>query len=307
MKKTITLLMLASAFQFCLAQDSGPVTITGNGHTDVQKPTNLSHSANRAHYANNSAALFPCDTLQTTFAGGNNHRGNMFDIVAINAVNIISFDAHPVGNTDYEIYYKVGTFAGSENNSAAWTLVGSATGVVAQPMGTPTPLPIVVNITIPAGQTYGWYVTSTNTTVSNYYTNGTAQGSVYTSDANIQFLEGVGLEYPFTGTPFTPRVWNGRIHYCDAATGIETILGTMPAQVFPNPVSTSAMINLHSSASLKNAELKLYNVMGEEAATISNINSNEIIFNRGNLSAGMYFFVVKEENALITKGKLTIE
>lgn len=163
----------------------------------------------------------PPTDLTTTFAAGNNHRGNMFDITAINSVTIQSFDAHPMGDTDYEIYYKVGSYSGSEANAAAWTLVGSATGVLSQGTGVPTPIPINVGVTIPAGQTYAFYVTSTNTAVSLNYSNGTTEGAVYASDANIQFLEGVGMEYPFTagGSIFSPRIWNGVIHY---STGVTT-------------------------------------------------------------------------------------
>lgn len=156
--------------------------------------------------------------LGTTLAGGNNHRGNMFDITAINTITITSFDAHPMGNTDYEIYYKTGTYAGSENTAGNWTLVGGATGIIAQPSGTATPIPIPVNVTIPAGQTYAFYVTSTNTSVSQNYTDGTSAGAVYASDANLQFREGVGIEYPFSGSPFSPRIWNGTIHYSPTTT-----------------------------------------------------------------------------------------
>jgi len=158
--------------------------------------------------------LPPPTSVSTTFAGGNNHRGNMFDIVALNTVTITGFDAHPQGNTTVEIYYKTGTFVGSEANAAAWTLVGSAP-VIAQPLGTPTPIPVNVNVSIPAGQTYAFYVTSNNTSISLNYTDGTALGNVYASDGNIQFLEGSGIGYPFTGGggPFTPRVFNGNIHY----------------------------------------------------------------------------------------------
>ena len=167
----------------------------------------------------------PVNMLTTTFAAGNNHRGNMFDIVATNTVTIESFDAHPMGTTDYEIYYRVGGHAGFETSAAGWTLVGTATGVPAQPQGTPTPIPINVNVTIPAGQTYAFYVTSSNTAVSLNYTNGTSVGNVLSSDANISFLEGVGMEYPFAngGTFFSPRVWNGNIHYSIAG-GMTTFL-----------------------------------------------------------------------------------
>jgi hypothetical protein len=158
-------------------------------------------------------------TLTTTMAAGNNHRGNMFDITATNSVTISSFDASPMGNTTIAVYYKTGTYAGFANTPGAWTLIGSA-AVTAMPAGTPTPVPVAVNVTIPAGQTYAFYVTSTNTAVSLNYTDGTAVGATYVSDASINFKQGVGLEYPFTagtGSTFSPRVWNGVIHYTTPA------------------------------------------------------------------------------------------
>ncbi|MDH4472887.1 MAG: PKD domain-containing protein [Fluviicola sp.] len=152
--------------------------------------------------------------LTTTLGAGNNHRGNMFDIVATNTVTITGFDAHPMGNTTIEIYYRPGTFVGFESNSAGWTLVGSV-AITAQPYGTATPIPLNVGVTIPAGQTYSFYVTSTNTSVSLNYSNGSSVGAVFASDANIQFLQGKGMEYPFAsgGAIFSPRVFNGIIHY----------------------------------------------------------------------------------------------
>lgn len=203
MKKHLRLLFLSAIVAFTSSNSNAQCSFT----------LTASDTSICAGDSTTLVATPPSNTVTTTFAAGNNHRGNMFDIVAINEITITSFDAHPMGNTDFEIYYKVGGFSGSENNAGAWTLVGSAAGVVAQPTGTPTPIPIPVNVTIPAGQTYAFYVTSSNNGVSLNYTDGTAQGSVFTSDANMQFLEGVGLEYPFSGTPFSPRVWNGNIHY----------------------------------------------------------------------------------------------
>jgi Secretion system C-terminal sorting domain/PKD domain len=154
-------------------------------------------------------------SILTTMAAGNNHRGNMFDLTAINTVTITQFAGSPMATTGIAIYYRVGTFVGFENNSAGWTLVGTAANVVPIGSPTPTPFPIPVNVTIPAGQTYGFYVTSTNTAVSLNYTNGTTLGNVFASDANLQFKEGKGMEYPFCngGSPFSPRNWNGRIYY----------------------------------------------------------------------------------------------
>jgi hypothetical protein len=135
----------------------------------------------------------PDQSLMASNTAGNNHRGNMFDIVATNSVTILSFDAFPMGNTTIEIYYKVGTWNGFANTPAAWTFVGSAPVAFT---GGFAPVPVNVNVTIPAGQTYGFYVTSNTMAISLNYSNGTSVGNVYSSDGNISFLEGGGMEYP---------------------------------------------------------------------------------------------------------------
>ena len=158
-------------------------------------------------------ATGPGQTLQASSLAGNNHRGNMFDIIATNAVEILSFDASPMGNTTIEIYYKVGTWNGFANSPSEWTFIGSAPIIYT---GGITPTNIPVNIVIPAGETYAFYVTSSNTSVSLNYSNGTNVGNVYSSDANISFIEGGGLDYPFTagtGSVYQPRIWNGNINY----------------------------------------------------------------------------------------------
>lgn len=238
--------------------------------------------------------------LQSTFAAGNNHRGNMFDITAISTVMIESFDSHPMANTSYEIYYKSGTYVGSENNAAAWTLVGSAANVVAQPQGTPTPLPIPVNVIIPAGQTYGFYVTSSNITVSQRYTNGTAVGNVFAQDASIQFKEGCGIEYPFASTPFTPRVWNGRIHYCTGLVGTENVLSTV-INVYPNPSSGTFTV----SGLPVNAKIKVMNLFGEKVLERVATSSEETIQLKN--AAGIYIYTITDEAGNSGTGKIVIE
>jgi|GEM_PF-814081 len=155
-------------------------------------------------------------TLATTLAGGNGNFGNMFDINALNEVTIQSFDIHgDTGATfDVEVYAKSGTWVGSENNPGAWTLIGTAPGVVSNGDGVVTPLNLTLNYVIPAGETHAFYVTPTDFSTGGFnYTNGTATGNVFASDANIEFLEGAGKNYPFTGTTFQPRVFNGNILY----------------------------------------------------------------------------------------------
>lgn len=207
-------------------------------------------------------AVGPINALTTTMAAGNNHRGNMFTISALNQVTITSFDAHPMGNTTIEIYYRSGTYVGFETSSAGWTLIGSA-AVTALPTGTPTPVPVPVNVNIPAGQSYSFYVTSTNTAVSLNYSNGTTEGAVFTSDANIQFREGCGMEYPFSngGGVFRPRNWNGVIHYTTpgAPTYLWSTGGTVPSIVENPAVNTvyTVQVNMPGCPSLLNDTLNI--------------------------------------------------
>ncbi|HRD37491.1 MAG TPA: T9SS type A sorting domain-containing protein, partial [Bacteroidia bacterium] len=73
-----------------------------------------------------------------------------------------------------------------------------------------TNIPGSFTVNVPAGQTYAFYVT-TNGGPGVSYTNGTAVGNVYASNADLQFKEGNGGGY-FAVT-FTPRVFNGVIRY----------------------------------------------------------------------------------------------
>jgi hypothetical protein len=161
-----------------------------------------------------ASLIGPVNSLMASNTAGNNHRGNMFDIVATNAITITSFDVSPMGNTTIEVYYKTGTWNGFANTPSAWTLVASFPVIYT---GGFVNVPLSTLVTIPAGATYSFYVTSNNAGVSLNYSNGTSVGNIFSSDANIAFLEGGGMEYPFTaGTDavFQPRVWNGNINYC---------------------------------------------------------------------------------------------
>mgnify|MGYP003633950064 FL=1 len=104
------------------------------------------------------ASLAAQSPLTTTFASNNGQSGNMFDIVATNAAGITvkSFDVNvDAGTWDFEVYtLPSGTpYLPDVNNAAAWTLVGSAAGVVSNGLNIATPLPICVNTFVPAATT----------------------------------------------------------------------------------------------------------------------------------------------------------
>ena len=156
-----------------------------------------------------SEAQVTTGSLTTMFASNNGQSGNMFDVTVLGTadVTITSFDINcDVGATNFEVYYKAGTYVGSETTPGAWTLAGSLAGVTCNGLDVPTPLAIG-GIVIPAGQTYGLYVTDASGTGINY-----TNGANTFANADIQIDLGVGVAYPF-GSTFSPRSWNGTIYY----------------------------------------------------------------------------------------------
>ncbi len=148
--------------------------------------------------------------LSTPFNSNNGQSGNMFDVAALKTIEVQAMEVNFDGTATFEVWYKAGSYVGSETNQAAWTLAATATGVVSNGANVPTPLPATLSITIPAGQTYAFYVTTTGSSIN--YTNGTTVGAIAASNADLQIKEGIGNAYPF-GSIFTPRVWNGTLIY----------------------------------------------------------------------------------------------
>lgn len=152
----------------------------------------------------------------TNFPGNVTQDGNMFNVEAIVDITITRFDIHMSADTDIvEVYYKPGLFKGSETIPTNWTLAGSAT-VTGNGQGIATPLPVPINLTIPAGEFYAFYVTVTNQLAPQsqfIYFNSSSLSGIW-SDGNLNFYnKGKGIEYPFSSTQFSPRQWNGNIYY----------------------------------------------------------------------------------------------
>ena len=151
------------------------------------------------------------DLITTTFAGGNGCAGNMFDVAATNTLTITAFDVNfDAGTHMVSVYYKAGSYVGSETTAGAWTLLGSDT-ITSSAENTPTRLN-VGGLTIPAGETYALYITGTDTTIN--YTNGT---NTY-SNADVTLTLGIGLCGLFSGTN-NPRTWNGTMYYTPGLVG----------------------------------------------------------------------------------------
>ena len=191
------------------------------------------------------------DSLATTLAGGNGNFGNMFDINALTDLTIDSFDVHGEDGVtfDVEVWAKTGTWVGFENDPGAWTLIGTAPGIVSNGIGFDTPLNLDLGYAMATGETHAFYVTPIDPPSGGFrYTNGTTVGAVFASDANIEFLEGAGNAYPF-GTTFSPRVFNGNILYCVGGGGG----GPVCSEENPNDFTFENGLNCSSATAFQTA------------------------------------------------------
>lgn len=155
-----------------------------------------------------------CDSIHTTYAGGNGNTGIMFNVVASQALTVTFFDCVFAGDSGWAyIYRKSGTFVGSESTPGAWTLVDSARVMNSTP-GQPVRIPVYVGYAMNAGDTSGFYISGDGNTLAVDYTNGTATNNVYAQDLFIKVLEGSGMSSPLFNPGVAPRVFNGNVYYC---------------------------------------------------------------------------------------------
>lgn len=184
----------------------------------IQPADNRKTLANTGFVVANFRAKKSTATASQEFPSGaianNGFNGIMFDVKAKQTTTIHGF-ATDFGSTGtasrVEIYYRVGSYAGNDNNPAAWKLAGSVNNITTKISPAVTHIPIDLDITIPQGQTYSFYLT-TPTDGTIRYQNGTTEGAVFASDNALEVMEGKGKSYPFSGG-YAPRVFTGTIYH----------------------------------------------------------------------------------------------
>ena len=72
-------------------------------------------------------------------------------------------------------------------------------------------------------------------------------------------------------------------------------------------MTTVAILKILSKDVLENAELKIYDLLGNKIRIISGINVNEIKFDRKNIAAGTYFYSLENRNKIIAHGKIVVQ
>jgi hypothetical protein len=143
--------------------------------------------------------------LTTLFAQNNGcGAGNMFDLTVNSALELTGFDLSMGTVTGaVTIFYKTGSYIGSETTPGAWTQIytGTLTGAG---NNLPTPLSLASPLALAAGN-YAFYVQA-----DLDYTN-IAAGTTYSNTA-MTLTVGAGFCTAFSG-PIAGRAWNGNVKY----------------------------------------------------------------------------------------------
>ncbi len=158
-------------------------------------------------------------SISTTFAGGNGNNGTMFDVTTSStavAITGLDYCSQGAGAVNVSVYYKVGTYVGSETTAANWTL-HETVAVTSSTYPPVTTVTFTTPLNFAASTTYGFYI-HTSANFLNY-TNGT---NTY-SNSFLTLSLGVGKGALF-GTTNLSRTWNGTIYYTTPVAAPEVTL-----------------------------------------------------------------------------------
>lgn len=90
-------------------------------------------------------------------------------------------------------------------------------------------------------------------------------------------------------------------------TGILNIeAGKQNLMLYPNPIKTSAILEIDRQIVLEKAELYIYDLCGRMVKTIL-IPQHKITFHKDNLSGGMYFYEVLNNFGILQSGRIVVE
>ena len=273
------------------AASGGNVVGTGNTLSTAVNTTTTYYAEGEANIA---------DTLSTTYAGGNGcGGGNMFDIIATNAISIDSFrTSFGAAAATVNVHYKQGSFVGSDQTPGDWTLLGSTTvsGGGAQVFS------VGSSLSISAGDTVGIYIEA-----DVVYT--TLTGNTTYTNSDLSINTGLGLCGSFSGVN-NPRGWNGAVFYSAGScvgprTAVDAIvedctnileIGLEEFSLFPNP--NNGNFTIINEGVSEEIDLSITDIQGKV------VFSKTLNFNKGeqkalsleNIERGIYLVHLNTDN-----------
>ena len=157
-------------------------------------------------------------SLTAPLAGGYvGAAGNMFDVRAAKDLYVTNFAVHASSASvvTVEIYKKktVGRLLGTQNDSTKWAKIGQTT-FASDSEGRPSILPAgtFAPVLVKAGAVQAFYVTFTEATNLNRYSQGGLYGTTQVANADLAIKHGYAKAYLF-GSDYSLRAWNGILYY----------------------------------------------------------------------------------------------
>lgn len=171
------------------------------------------------------------NSITTTYVSNNGGSAtwlNMFDLKVLNTSGIritsLAINTSATVNSNCIIFVHTAplTYVGKELVSSLWTLKVSGGAGASVGIDKPTPIVLAKPLVLNAG-THAICIEFKN--IGMRYTNGTGTGptgnQVY-KNADVELTAGCSVSGYFTGSIFTPRVWNGTIWYTPNVTALLT-------------------------------------------------------------------------------------
>jgi len=95
--------------------------------------------------------------------------------------------------------------------------------------------------------------------------------------------------------------------HVDVAAGISSTAAANTVSVYPNPFSSEATVSFSKDVKLVNAEFHVYDMVGKEVIRRTDIRSNSIRIEQGELSPGAYFYKFINDGKEIGSGKMLVK
>ncbi len=147
----------------------------------------------------------------------------------------------------------------------------------------------------------GWYLYSGN--------GGT------TWDSAVYLADGLQFFIQYTGC-ILHVIWtdNGAVYYMQNPTGNCGSVGIgnnesekiNPVRVYPNPFTSQTTVEINSTGTSENTELKVFDLLGQEILSKSFGNNQRVMLSRDNLNSGVYFYRVFQKEKIIATGKIVV-
>lgn len=130
--------------------------------------------------------------------------------------------------------------------------------------------------------------------------------TIYTYDANSAMTSSIEQSYDLDSAKYFNNYKSIYSNFFVFSSLNEKTLSQSDLNVFPNPMNTEATISINQKSNTGKCELKLYNILGimVNSQTIEN---GKATLEKGNLSNGVYFYQLIENNQAVANGKLIIE